>query len=222
MTDRTLCQILWQFLPAILIVAGAGLAAWGGFWQAYRQSLFNSELRQKNDKIIELQQQSAGAITGGDSFAEMVLQVPDATTGAVAMPIFAHHGKFPLYNVSARILDLGEYRRLSAAKNYEAASAALQGTEISVGSLTPGFARGPMVALQHPSGRDFSYSVFFVARNGAWNQQLRMKWMGNGWSVATRIFGLSEGKELYRRVTPDYPLGPNGEVDWEEKPTTAK
>jgi hypothetical protein len=215
MTDRT----LWQFLPAIFIVAGAVLAACGGFWQAVRQSNFNSELRQKNDQIIELQQQSAGAITGGDSFAEMVLEVPDVTTGAVAMPTFAHHGKFPLYDVTARIVDLGEYRRLEAAKNFLAATTALQGTEVSVGSLTPGFSRGPMAALQHPSGRDFSYNVFFVARNGAWIQQLRMKWIGNGWSEATRISGLSEGKELYQKVTPGYQLGPNSEVEWEDKPT---
>lgn len=218
MADRTLWQTLGQFLPAIFIVAGGFLAACGGFWQAVRQSSFNSELRQKNDQIIELQQQSAGAITGGNSFAEMVLQVPDVTTGAVALPMFAHHGKFPLYDVAVRIVDVGEHRRLTAAKNFVAATTALLGTEVSVGSLTPGFARGPMVTLQHPSGRDFSYNVFFVARNGAWIQQLRMKWIGNGWSVATRISGLSEGKELYRNVTPGYPLGPNNEVEWEDKP----
>src|SRR5664279_1105941 len=93
--------LLWQFLPAILIVSGGALAAAGGFWQAVRQSNFNSELRRKNDKIIELQQESAGAITGGGSFAEMGLQVPDVTTGVVALPVFIHHGKFPLYDVSA-------------------------------------------------------------------------------------------------------------------------
>jgi hypothetical protein len=109
---------------------------------------------------------------------------------------------------------------LIAAKNILAATTALQGTEVSVGSLTPGFARGPMIALQHPSGRDFSYNVFFVARNGAWTQQLRMKWMDNGWSVATRIFGLSEGRELYRNVTPGYPLGPTSEVEWEDNPVS--
>jgi hypothetical protein len=89
----------------------------------------------------------------------------------------------------------------------------------NVDLFNPGFARGPMVTLQHPSGRDFSYNVFFVARNGAWYQQLRMKWIGNGWSVATRISGLSEGKELYRNVTPGYQLGPDSEVEWEDKPT---
>jgi hypothetical protein len=120
----------------------------------------DSELRQKNDQIIALQQQSAGAITGGDSFAEMVLEVRDVTTGAVAMPVLAHHGKFPLYDVTARIADLGEYRKLTAAKNFLAATTALQGTEVSVGNLTPGFARGPMVALQHPSGRDFKLQCF--------------------------------------------------------------
>ncbi len=203
-----------------MIVAGGLLAASGGFWQAVRQSNFNSELRQKNDTIIELQQQNAGAITGGNSFAEMVIQVPDVATAAVALPSFAHHGKFPLYDVTARIVDIGEHRRLVTAKNFVAATTALQGTEVSVGSLTPGFAKGPMVMLQHPSGRDFSYNVFFVARNGSWIQQLRMKWIGNGWSVANRISGLSEGKELYRVVSPNYPLGPNGEVEWEDAPNS--
>jgi hypothetical protein len=222
MTDRTLFQVLWQFLPAILIVAGGLLAASGGFWQAVRQANFNSGLRQKNDKIIELQQQSAGAITGGDSFAEMAIRVPDVTTGALALPIFAHHGRFPLYDVTARIVDLGEYQRLTAAKNFVAATTVLQGTEVSVGNLTPGFARGSMVTLQHPSGRDFSYNVFFVARNGSWTQQSRMKWVGNGWSVANRISGLSEGRELYRNVAANYPLGPSGEVEWGDGPAGGK
>lgn len=211
-------QVAWQFLPAILIVGGGLLAASGGFWQAVRQSNFNSELRQKNDKIIELQQQSAGAITGGDSFAEMVIQVPDIATGALALPMFAHHGKFPLQDVTARIVDVGEYQRLKAAENPVAAAMALRGVDVNVGSLTPGFARGTAVTLQHPSGRDFNYYVFFVARNGAWTQQLRMKWIGNGWGVATRITGLSKGEELYRNVTTNYPLGPNGDVEWQEAP----
>jgi hypothetical protein len=48
-----------------------------------------------------------------------------------------------------------------------------------------------------------------------------MKWMVDGWSVAIRIFGLSEGKELYLKVAADYPLGPGGKVEWEEKPIDA-
>ncbi len=213
-------RTLWQFLPALLIVGGGVLAACGGFWQAVRQSYFNSELRQKNDEIIRLQQESAGTITGGDSFAEMVISVPDIATGAVAIPGFAHHGRFPIYDVTARIVDLGEYQRLTAAKNHKAATAALLGTEVTVGNLTPGFARQPSVVLQHPTGRDFSYNVFFVARNGAWTQQLRMKWIGNGSSVATRISGLSEGKELYLNVNANFPLGPDGKVAWDNKADT--
>jgi hypothetical protein len=184
-----------------------------------RQSKFNSELRLKNDEIIRLQQENAGAITGGDSFAEMGIMVPDVATGALAQPIFIHHGRFPLYDVTARIVDVGEHQRLQAAKNYTAASTTLLGTQINLGSLTAGFSRGPMGALQH-SGRDFSYNIFFVARNGAWTQRLRMKWTGNGWSSAIRIEGLSGGKELYANVTPDYPRDSNGQVEWDEKPAT--
>ena len=159
-----------QFLPAIFIVAGAFLAAFGGFWQAVRQSQFNAELRQKNDKIIELQHQSAGAITGGDSFAET-------------------------------------------------ASVVLQWTEVSVGSLTPGFARANGYAST-PFGKAFQLQCSFRCTERRLDSTAAYEVDGQGWSVATRIFGLSEGKELYRRVTPDYPLGPNSEVEWEEKPST--
>lgn len=210
-------RTLWQFLPALLIVCGGLLAACGGFWQAVRQSQFNFELRKKNDEIIRLQQQSAGAITGGDSFAEMFLEFRNSTTGPIAVPHFVHHGRFPLYDVTARIVDLSEYERLTAANNNTAATAALHGMEINVGNLTPGFGRTPGVTLPHRYGGDFSYNIFFIARNGAWTQQLRMKWMGTGWSAATRISGLGEEKELFSAVPPDYPLGPDGKVEWETK-----
>lgn len=194
------------------------MAAAGGFWQSFRQSHFNSQIREKNSEIIRLQQESFGAITGGDSFAEMAIQIPDPKTGAVAMPLFIHHGKFPLYDVKARVVDVGETKRLFEANNNAAAMVALNGTNLNVGNLTPGFAIGPVTALEHPSGQDFKYNIFFVARNGAWIQQLRMSWVGNGWARANRISGLSEGKVLLEEISDNYPRGQSGEVDWDEKP----
>jgi hypothetical protein len=78
------------------------------------------------------------------------------------------------------------------------------------------------VVLPHPSGQDFSYNVFYIARNGAWVQSLRMRWVGNGWAIANKVVGGPENKELYREVGANYPLNGKGEVDWEvPKPNSA-
>jgi hypothetical protein len=168
-------RLIWQYAPAIVVWVGAIFVAFGTFWSSLRQSHFNARLAQKNQEIAELQLESANAITGGNSFAYMGVMVPDTKLVATIFPVFAHKGKYPLYDVEARIVDLDEYRRLTELKDYLAASKALQGTPIKVGNLTPGFANTPGITLSHPSGRDISYNIFFVARNGSWTQTLRMR-----------------------------------------------
>jgi hypothetical protein len=218
----TIGRMIWQFAPAILVFLGAVLVALGGFWSSWRQSTFNATLTQKNDEISRLQMESANAITGGNSFAYMAVQVPDPKTASTAIPLFIHQGKYPLYDVQARIVDLDEHKRLTDQKDFITASKALLGTTLTVGNLTPGFASSMSVVLPHPSGQDFSYNVFYIARNGAWVQSLRMRWVGNGWAIANKVVGGPENKELYREVGANYPLNGKGEVDWEvPKPNSA-
>jgi hypothetical protein len=201
---------IWAFLPAILVFAGAVLVAFGTLWTAWRQSNFNAAIIEKNAEIARLQRESANAITGGDSFAYMLLSVGDPNTGATVVPVFVHHGKYPLYDLEARIVDLDAPRTTEN----------LRGRVFQIGSLTPGFSTST-AALAHPSGRDLSYNVFFVARNGAWTQQLRMRLVGDGYAIANKITGLAEGKEIFRDVSQNYPRGPDGEVEWERKPPPA-
>jgi hypothetical protein len=208
-------RLIWQFAPALLVFGGAVLVALGGFWSSWRQSSFNTTLTEKNNEISQLQLESANAITGGDSFAYMVLQVPDPRTGSSAIPVFVHKGKYPLYDVQARIADLDEFKRLTDRKDFVAATAALVGTTLQVGNLTPGFASTIRAVLPHPSGQNFSYNVFYVARNGAWIQSLRMRWVGDGWAMANKVMGGTENKELFREVSPNYPLNEKGELEWD-------
>jgi hypothetical protein len=208
---------LWPFFPAFLVFAGAILVALGSFWAAWRQSNFNAEIREKNEEIARLQRENANTITGGDSFCWMGLSVPDPVTAAVARPVFVHQGKYPLYDVAARIVDLDEHARLTAAKDFIAASKALLGTNVVIGNMTPGFSTDTGVLLQHPSGKNFTYNVFYVGRNGSWVQFLRMRWTGDGWALATKVQGLNENNELYREVSPSYPLNAQGDVEWEEQ-----
>jgi hypothetical protein len=208
-------RLIWQYAPAIAVWAGAVLVAFGTFWSSLRQSHFNIRLAQKNQEIAELQLESANMITGGNSFAYMGVMIPEPRSAATIVPVFAHKGKYPLYDVEARIVDLDEFRRLTELKDFLAASRALQGTSVKVGNLTPGFAATPGVVLPHLSNSDISYNIFYIARNGSWIQTLRMRWNENGWITADRVVGGPERKELYRDIKPNYPLNAAGEVDWD-------
>jgi hypothetical protein len=134
-----MARLFWQYAPALVVWTGAVLVAFGTFWSSLRQSHFNTRLAQKNQEIAELQLESANAITGGDSFAYMSVMVPDPKSAATIIPVFVHKGKYPLYDVEARIVDLDEFRRLTDLKDSLAASRAIQGTALKVDNMTPGF-----------------------------------------------------------------------------------
>jgi hypothetical protein len=202
---------LWPLLPALVIAVGAVIVAVGGFWAAYRQTNFNAELRQKNDQIARL--------TGGDGFCWIAFQFASANGQPVnanvmpddlmLVPNFIHQGQYPLYEVSANIVDIDELRK----------NAARATTQANAGNFAPGsYAKTIGVHILH-HGKDLNFNIFYVARNGSWLQKLRMRWIGNGWATANRIDeGLGGGKQLYIEISPNYPRNLVGDVDWDEKP----
>jgi hypothetical protein len=195
---------LSQFYPALTVFAGALLVALGGFWASYRQSNFTAEIRAKNEEISRLQHEGTNTITGGDSFLEMGL----LETGGGAMPaMFIHHGKYPLYDVTARIVDLDASKPRGTA-GYTQYS-------VNLGNIGPGQALGgkPVTMLSPGGDGSFSYNVFFAARNGGWTQQFRLRKKGSAWVQASLIKGLSDQKVLLRKISDGFPIGPNGELD---------
>jgi hypothetical protein len=200
---------LSPFYPAMVVFVGALVVAGGAFWASFRQSNFNIELRNKNNEIAALQKENADTITGGDSFAEVAFRVLDQSgnmPNAFAMPdqlvlnpIVIHHGKYPLYDVKARVHKFGSI-------NLD--------TAIDVGNLTPGFASNNAVVRIPQQGKNLSYNIFFVARNGGWNQFLRMLWVGDGWARASKI--VRGDKVLLREVSANFPRNEKDEIDWGE------
>jgi len=79
---------LWTFAPAIIICAGAIIAAFGGFWAAYRQSNFNTEISAKNEEIIRLQQANINTLKGSDVCHFVATYTPDS------------NGRFPLTSIN--------------------------------------------------------------------------------------------------------------------------
>jgi hypothetical protein len=200
---------LAPFYPAMVVFVGAMIVAGGAFWASLRQSNFNIELRNKNNEIAALQKENADTITGGDSFAEVGFHVLDQSgnmPNASAMPdqlvlnpLVIHHGKYPLYDVQARIHKFG--------------SMGLD-TNVNVGNLTPGFAMNNAVRIPQQGKNNLSYNIFFVARNGGWTQFLRMLWVGDGWATASKI--VRGDKVLLREVSANFPRNEKGEIDWGE------
>jgi hypothetical protein len=200
--------MLWQYAPALFIFVGAVMVALGGFWGAFRQSA-------NNDEIKRLTIENAGLITGGDTVAQVYLQIDTQTWTGTAVPLVVNAGKYPLYDIEIRLVDVDEVRREVADKS--PSQEALLGKTFIVPNLTPGMARDIDGALQHPANsRDYNYNIFFVARNGTWTQQLRMKWMGDGWARATRI--MRDGREVLTEVIGAYPRTSAGEIEWDSKP----
>jgi hypothetical protein len=206
---------LWPLAPALVIAGGATLVALGGFWAAYRQSHFNAELRQKNEEIARL--------TGGDGFCYIAFQIVDMNGQSVnansmpddlmLIPNFIHQGPYPLYDVSANIVDID-----ALGKDVTRAA-----TPANVGNIAPGsYAKTIGIRISH-HGKDLNFNIFYVARNGSWPQQLRMRWVGNGWALANKVTeGMGGGKQLLLEVNANYPRNAGGEVDWDQKrkPTT--
>jgi hypothetical protein len=205
---------LAPFYPAVVVFMGAVLVAFGGFWASWRQSNFNSEIRAKNEEITRLQRANTDAIIGGDSFCWMELQIaaPDGSLpnannmpdDLALMPLFVHAGAFPLYDVSARIVDL------------DILNTDIQHAFVNsfVGNMTPGFARNAPVAIRH-HGKNFNFNIFYVARNGSWTQYLRMRWVGNGWASASKVL---RGSTIIRReVSNNFPTNEAGKVDWGDR-----
>jgi hypothetical protein len=212
---------LWQFLPALLIVIGALVAASGGFWQSWRQSKFNAEIGQKNEKIIALQDKNMSAIMGGDSYCNLALLSALKPTDQAANGVLILHGENPLYDVTVRVVDLNEYEQRLIAGD-PTASDVLFGTTIGVGNMIPNAVRP--VTFPRSTGNEVSYNIFFFARNGAWVQQLRMQSTGTKWARASRVYALdqkyNQGEQRLLEVDPDYPLDAKGEVEWERKPAS--
>jgi hypothetical protein len=171
------------------------------------------EIRKKNEEIALLQKQSADAITGGDSFAELAFSVLDRSgnmpnahampDALLLIPTIIHRGKNPLYDVAARITEVpianGDIR--NALKNYP------------IGNMTPGLAVSTAYRIPH-DGKNLNFNIFFVARNGTWTQFLRMPWVGDGWGRASKI--VRDGKVIFREVSENFPRTEKGEIDWGE------
>jgi hypothetical protein len=126
---------------------------------------------------------------------------------------FAHQGDYPLYGVTARIVDLDQLRTN------------LLGTVVSVGDMIKGHGVMRPIPDGLPlQGDHFDANIFFNARNGDWVEKLRTRKTKDGWARAIRVEGLfttlKKEKPMCETIDPQIQLDSDGEVekDWTPDP----
>jgi len=118
-------------------------------------------------------------------------------------------GKYPLYDVSVRIVDLAQFEATQAV-------GALMGTTLSVGNLSPKLAR-LVGQITLPDADQARYNVFIMARNDPVTELLRLRRVNGEWKIAMRVQkddGETGPVILKEQVDPAYPLNNAGQVDW--------
>ena len=125
--------------PAVVILIGVLISALGAVWAAVKQNSAEQQLRAKSDEIAELNRQIAGSVTGGESF-ECLTFTPSGHSDRVAI-LFVHQGKYPLYDVVARVADLAKWDALPKGEASVTLGSFLAGDpRLQIGNVAPSLA----------------------------------------------------------------------------------
>jgi hypothetical protein len=166
-----------------------------------------SRFKELLDKVETKTEEMIGHVTGGNSFPWFqVAMIDNIKDKGVLMAI--HHGVHPLYDVTARIVDLQKFQKVK--NNISLATFGFTDTNVNVGNMIPSHAS--MIQewkLEHIPEQ--SYNVFFTARNGSFTQLIRLKKVNSAWTTATRI--LKNNNLLYEQIDEKFPKN-NGEILW--------
>jgi hypothetical protein len=144
--------------------------------------------------------------TGGDSYCYFSIGVGDNSNQSTWTVV--HEGKYPLYDVNARIVDLEIFSTAMSSGNPFAADTIVQIGDI--GEKQACMLRS--IDLGPSDARDFN--IFFSARSGFFNQLVRFRRVDGKWREATSVLNREQGEEpLLLRVQDGYPLDANGKPD---------
>jgi hypothetical protein len=157
-------------------------------------------LKAAESLIVTQSTETVSQLTGSESYA-VLMYVPGQ--GDLA---FIHTGKYPLYGVSARIVDFDQIKTN------------LGGKTVPVGDMIRGHANAESIPAGIPTtGDHFNANIFFTARNGDWIEMLRVVRVNDGWSRAVRVMGLftslRKEKTMCETIDTNFPRNANHLLD---------
>jgi hypothetical protein len=174
-------------------------------------SSLSKQIIEKSDKITDLNRELNNSVIGGNSFCYFV---PLLKQGIASLTLM-HHGTYPLYDVTFRVHDLDKSKAFTEKginfNNFldDVIFEKKIGTLIAhEGRIFKEFIFQPKEILR--------FNIFFSARNGGFNQCLRIRRIGNEWKSAFKVVKYKGNKEqiLLQNIDPGYPLNEKGVVQW--------
>ena len=167
----------------------------------------------KSEEITELKNQIASSITGSNSFAYIVPTFFDPTHNSPMLTL-VHRGKYPLYDLTVRILDMATFDNM-ARQNNSYSDKLREEVQLSISNIAPN--QASMLKTVQLGGAPLRWNLFFSARNGFFTEFLRVRRVGNEWKTALKIIrtpSSSNEQLLFEKIDSGYPRSEDGQVEW--------
>lgn len=197
--------------PTVMIFIGAIISAAGVLWASIEKTKLEMDSKEKSLEISELNKQIAMSITGGDSFCYIGHPL-DGSQGNKLHAAIVHKGKYPLYDVNLRIVDLEKTDSFQKQGLSFPEAVNKSQTIVNVGNISPNFAM-ILDTIDLTGLTRVRYNVFIVARNDLVTQNIRLQNINGTWKGAMKV--RRDGKTILENIDPNYPRNSQGEIDWE-------
>lgn len=154
-----------------------------------------------------------GNITGGDSYCMSFIRPISKNQGIIS---FIHQGKFPLYDVQIRMVDLELYSSITANSIEDLSKSEVLNMNISILSSykeqTATIATEPVYFKTDFTNRFKAFNIFYITRNSKFTEEIRLYDTKDGWVKAIRVF--RSDKLLFEKIEKGFPISL---VDWKKK-----
>ncbi|HEY6289833.1 MAG TPA: hypothetical protein VIW48_10325 [Nitrospiraceae bacterium] len=168
----------------------------------------------KRGETTEINKPIASSVTEGASFAYIVPTFFDPTHNSPMLTL-VHQGAYPLYDLTARILDMATFDNM-VRQNNSYSDKLREEVQLSISNIAPNQAN--MLKTVQLGNDPLKWNLFFSARNGFFTEFLRVQRVGNEWKTALKVIRTpSSGKEqtLLEKIDSGYPRSEDGQVEWE-------
>lgn len=166
------------------------------------------QLLKVSEALEEATRKIISHTTGGDSFC--CFHVGKSEDSNQTKWTIVHYGRYPVYAVSARIVDLDTFEEETKTNRFSEHSI------VSIGDMSTNSAR-TMFQADLGIGNTKRFNIFFNARNGFYTQILRFIRVDGSWKSATKII-LQNGpldEPAYVEIDDEFPGASDGVPIWD-------
>ncbi|MCK5271858.1 MAG: hypothetical protein KAJ52_04750 [Sedimentisphaerales bacterium] len=219
----------WMFIGSLIVV-------FSGLWEAQKSSKekgkFEKKLNLKNEQLLikaeqlqnktemvsklsmEIAKQNEfikESFVGGNSFC--YLSFANDSDGLI-IPFINHKGKYPLYDIKFRLMDLDLVGIGAKSNNNEKLGDFRKYYDI--GNLGPGAVQS-LQSFRIQEKELVRLKADISARNGVFIEMIHARKTDKLWHFAIKVIRLHDSKTLFEEIPRSFPTDENGNYNWNEK-----